>query len=292
MRRSLFAAVTVVILLVPTSALAQGEVEQDLIVLTGNAYVAPDERVDTVVVFDGSATIEGTVDDTVVIFNGPATITGSVAEDVLSFNGTVVVEDGAVIGGDLNTRLEADVAEGATVRGDIRRDVSNFFREPFSFFGKLASWLAMTVSTVVLGLLLLLLAPRGADRVADAWRTGRGPSVGWGFILLFGLPIAAGLILVTVLGIPLGVALLMALFLIYSIGYTAGMWLVGRTLVKEPASRFAAFLAGWGIFRLLALIPIVAGIAGAIATILGLGAIAVAIWRSRGVTTPAAPVPA
>jgi hypothetical protein len=52
--------------------------------------------------------------------------------------------------------------------------------------------------------------------------------------------------------------------------------------VRAPASRWAAFLAGFAIVRLLGLIPIVGGIVSTIVTVFGLGLVAVAVWRSRG----------
>jgi hypothetical protein len=74
-------------------------------------------------------------------------------------------------------------------------------------------------------------------------------------------------------------AIRQALGLIYSTGYVVGAWLLGRQLMKPPASRVLAFLAGLAILRALALVPILAGIVGAVATVFGLGALMVAAWR-------------
>jgi len=52
-------------------------------------------------------------------------------------------------------------------------------------------------------------------------------------------------------------------------------------LVRAPAAWILAFLAGWGILRLLALVPILGALVGFAATVFGLGAPAVAVWRSR-----------
>jgi hypothetical protein len=43
-----------------------------------------------------------------------------------------------------------------------------------------------------------------------------------------------------------------------------------------------AFLAGWAILRVAALIPILGGLVWFAAVVVGLGALAVAIWRARG----------
>ena len=292
--RLILLAAAAAVLMAPTPALAQDatEPDDDLVVLIGHAQVAEDETVDTVVVFDGSATISGTVRETVVLFNAPATITGSVEEDVIAFNGTVTVEDGARIGGDLVTRQPAVVAEGATIEGEIRRDIGELYRDPFPFLGRLAAWLAVSASTFLLGLLLVFLIPRGMDRVSEAWAAATGASIGWGLLLLIGLPLVCVLLFITVVGIPFGVGLMLALAMIYAIGYTVGAWVVGRRVVKPPASRLVSFLAGWAILRGLALIPFVAGLVGTIAIVVGLGAMTVAIWRSRRSEEQAAPVAA
>jgi hypothetical protein len=279
------------VLLAAGPAAAQDRAEtDDLVVLTGEATVPEGQTYDTVVIFDGPATIEGNVDHAVVAFNGPVTIAGTVAEEVIAFNGTITVQSGATVGGDLISRTDPVVEEGAVVEGEIGRDPARLFRDPFPFLGRLASWLAVSVSTLLLGVLMLGLAPRGADAVDAAWRTGVGPSIGWGLLLLIGLPILAVLAFITLVGIPFGVGLALALFLIYALGYTTGAWILGRALLKPPASRFLAFLAGLAILRAVALVPILAGIVGTIATVAGLGAIAVALWRARrGVTTAAVP---
>jgi hypothetical protein len=282
--RNVVVAMTVVgaVLLLPGIAAAQAEDGQnDLVVLTGGAEVREGETVDSVVVFDGAATIDGTVNGAVVVFNGPVTISGTVAESVVAFNGLATVRSGAEIGDDLVTRQRAVVEEGAVVRGEIRSDVGSLFREPFPFFGYLAAWLAISVSVLILGLLILLLAPRAGDAVAEAARTAIGPTIGWGLLVVIGLPLFAVLLLITLVGIPFGVGLGLALFLIYAVGYAMGAVVVGRWILKPPRSVIVAFLVGLGILRLLALIPIVAGIVGFAAAVIGLGAMAVAIWRAR-----------
>jgi hypothetical protein len=49
-----------------------------------------------------------------------------------------------------------------------------------------------------------------------------------------------------------------------------------------------AFLVGWGILRVVALVPILGGVAWFAAVVFGLGALAVAIWRTRSATRAAA----
>jgi hypothetical protein len=98
--------------------------------------------------------------------------------------------------------------------------------------------------------------------------------------------------MITVLGLPLGIALLLALLPIYAIGYTTSAFLLGRAIVKPPTSRFLAFLAGWAILRAIALIPGVGILAWFGATVFGLGALGIALWRSRRGPVTQAPLTA
>ena len=51
--------------------------------------------------------------------------------------------------------------------------------------------------------------------------------------------------------------------------------------MREPTAWILAFLAGWGILRVLALVPVLGGLVGFAAVAFGLGALLVAIWRAR-----------
>jgi cytoskeletal protein CcmA (bactofilin family) len=283
----------IAVLAAPSAAGAQERAaDEEFIVLTGTAEVPEGRTVESVVIFDGPATIDGTVAGEVLAFNGPITVSGTVTGEVVAFNGLVTVRSGAEVGGDVLSRRQPVIEEGATVRGEIRSDFQDLFQQPFPFFGYIAAWLAVSVSTLLLGLLVLWLTPRAADAISEAWRSATWPSVGWGLLLLIGLPILAVLLFVTLVGIPFAVGLGLALFLIFATGYTMAGVVVGRWVVKAPRSRFAAFLAGWAILRGLALIPFVAGIVGFVAVVIGLGAMVVAIWRARRPVAATATTPA
>jgi len=273
-----------------TPAWAQdGQADDAFVVLSGRANVPEGEEVGDLVVFHGSSTVDGTVNGSVTAFDAPVTISGRVNGDVVVFNGRVELQDGANVTGDVVSRGEPVVASGATIGGETERIQTNFNWDGFGWVGRLAWWLAVSVSTLVVGLVLLWLVGRGSRRIADAGRTGIGPSIGWGLLAFFGLPILAIVALVTIVGIPLGLGLLAALGLIYALGYSAAAWIVGRSILREPTAWILAFLAGWGILRILALIPILGGLVGFAAVVFGLGALAVVIWRAR---TPSRAAPA
>jgi hypothetical protein len=141
------------------------------------------------------------------------------------------------------------VASGATIGGTSKRLQTNTNWEGFGWVGRLGWWLAVSVSTLVVGLVLVWLVGRGAAWILEAGRTSIGPAIGWGLLVFFGLPILAILALVTLVGLPLGLGVLAALGLIYALGYGATAWIVGRRLLREPTAWVLAFLVGWGSLR-------------------------------------------
>ena len=281
------------------SAFAQdestGPAGDDQIVLTGELLVPEGETVGTAVIFNGDATIEGTVTKSVVVFNGDVEIAGTVGDDLVVFNGRVVVRSGAVVNGDIASRQRPVIEDGATVGGDLEGISGRIDLDWLQSVGRIAWWVGYSVSTLILGLVVLLFA-RGVDRpLAQAFRRRTGASFGFGAAIFFLLPLAAVLLLVVVVASPLGLFLRLALALLYTVGYVAGAHVLGRWILRPESSRFAAFLVGWGIVRGFGLIPIVGTVVWVLAAIAGLGAIVVAARGSMPVaTTPVAtpPVPA
>jgi hypothetical protein len=283
--------VSVIVLALSTPAWAQdGQDREAFVVLSGPADVPPDQQVGDLVVFQGSSTVDGTVDGSLTAFDAPVTIAGRVNGDVVVFNGRVELRSGANVAGDVVSQNAPVVAPGATIGGTIRRVQTNVRWNGFGWAGRFAFWLAVSVSTLAVGLVLLWLVGRGRARILEAGRTGIGPSIGLGLLLFFGLPILAIFALVTVVGIPLGIGVLAALGLIYAVGYGASAWILGRSILRTPTAWVVVFLLGWAILRVVALIPILGGLVWFAATVFGLGALLVAIWRTHAAARPASAV--
>jgi hypothetical protein len=261
----------------------------DQIVLTGRLVVPEGERVQTALIFNGEAVIDGEVADWLVVFNGRTEIAGTVGEDVIVFNGDVVLRAGSRVGGDVISLTDPEIEEGATVGGSVDDLATRWDYYDITFAGRFAWWLAYTVSSLVLGLVLLLLAPRLDPASIRALRDRLGATIGFGLLLLVLLPIVAVLLFVTIVGIPLGLFLLLALALVYSIGYVVGALALGRLVVKVPTSRYLAFLAGWGALRVIALVPFLGGLAWLVGTVVGLGTLWVAARAAPSEVRPMAP---
>jgi hypothetical protein len=271
----------------PAAAAQDVDDEPDnVVVLTGRAEVREGETIDNVFIADGPVIVDGTVQDALVALNGDVLVRGTAEDDVVAVDGRVVIADGGRVEGDVVSRRRPIVEGTGRLDGSWERWNPRAWTNAATVVGWLALWLAFTVSTLVLGLVLGLLAPRAAAAVDGAVRD-IGPVILWGIVLAIGLPIVAVVAIVTIVGLPLGVGLLLALGLIYGIAYTAAAWILGRR-VARGASPILAFLAGWGILRVIALVPILGGLSWVAAVIVGLGAIVVAGYRARAGTVVAA----
>jgi hypothetical protein len=247
-----------------------------------------------VIVINGNVRIAGRVTGDVVAVSAPVRINGRVEGDVVAFADRVVIGPGGRVDGDLSY---GDKSPVITVPGAVggKTEKLNFddFIAPLGVVAAwIVLWLAMSISTLLLGLALLWLAPRALEAALEIARTKTGPAIGIGLAVFFGLPAVAVLLMITLLGLPLGLALLFALLPIYAVGYTTSAFLLGRAIVKHPTSRFLAFLAGWGILRVIALVPVLGGLAWFAAAVFGLGALAIAVWRTRHGPVGAAPLTA
>jgi hypothetical protein len=279
--RTVSSAIAAVLMLLPTAGSASAAT--DHVVITGGALVAPGQTAGDVVVIDGPVTIAGHATGDVVAVSGPIRLTGRVDGDVIAVSDRALLGPRARVGGDLRYGDERPVlAPGARVAGTISQEDWADSANGWGWVSSLAWWLAVSVSTLLVGVLLVWLAPGALYAAERAVREHVGATIGWGLGIAIGAPLLAVLALITLVGIPFGIALLLAAIPVLLVAYTTSAWMVGgRVLRSRSGSPWMALLAGWGILRLLALIPVAGGLVGLVATVIGLGALTVAVWRAR-----------
>ncbi len=289
------AGIAVLLAASPAWAQTKGEADPE-VVLRGTLRVPDGTVVSDAVIFDGDAIVDGTVTGTVVAFHGDVTVSGVVDGDVVAFSGRVVLTSGATVDGRVVSVDRPDIADGATIGGGISRTPRGFGHLRGLGFGlsRVAFWIGASLSALVLGLLMLALVGRQAQSAAAAVDS-IGPAFGWGALVFFGLPIGALIVAATIVGLPLALGVLLALGLLYWIGWAVAALAVGRRLVRPPQHAALAFLAGWGILRVLALIPGIGGLVWFAAATLGLGGIVLAARRTTqpqpGAPATSVPVP-
>jgi len=285
--RSVFAVLLAALALwVAAPAWAQFELPpeepRDQIVLAGDVSVRRGQEVGEVVVLRGTVVVAGVVRGDVVVLDGRIEVTGQVSGSVVNIGGPISLGSSSHVLGDVIARGRVRAAPGAQVGGTIRQGTAFTFRSPIVALGRFAPWLAIWMSVLVLGFVLLLLAPRGADAASVAARTAPWASTGWGALTFVALPVLGALAVVSLVWLPLGLGLLLALFLLYSVGLCWSAFALGRLIWREPRGRTLAFAIGWAILAAISLIPWAGRLVWVAGSVFGLGTMLVAAWRARG----------
>jgi hypothetical protein len=253
----------------------------DQIVLSGSVFVPRGASAGEIVVLHGRAIVAGVATKDVVVVDGPIVVTGQVAGAGVALGGDVTLADSAQIGGDVLAAGDVRANPGAQVAGEIRPHVRFTLGGRLGVAARFVSWLAVSISTLLLGLALIWLVPLGADRAVEAARTAPWATIAWGAVAALFVPVLSVALLASLIALPLGLALLLALTFLAFMGYAVAVMAVGRRVVPR-GSRTLGLLAGWAILRAIGLIPVVSGITFGLAAVAGIGAVVVATWRARG----------
>ena len=226
---------------------------------------------------------------------GTARIDGLINGDINSAVDSLTIASTASIQGKLTyiSKNEANIQSGAQIRGTITHKLPDVkerlavgtHRLPsvgerlvtIGLWGKVIGFLM----TLVLGIIIILLAPRRVKAVTESIRTRPWASLGWGAIILIFTPIAALIVCITIIGLPLGlITLVLYSIAIYLTQLFAGL-LIGQLIigssrrVETKAALVGTLALGLAILRLLILIPFVGFFFGLATVLFGLGAILV-----------------
>lgn len=267
---------------------------RDQVVVSGTAVVPRGATAKTIVIVDGPVNVAGRVTGDVVAVNGDVTVTGAVDGTVTTVAKRARLLPGARVGGDLQYgEKKPRIASGATVAGDVKHRDWGDIGTGAEWALRLILWVTVTVSTLILGLALLAFAPRAAESAWVVSQERTGLACAWAAGVFFGVPIVAVIAMITVFGLPLGVALLLAYLPLTLVGYVTSCWIFGRIVARRRDwGRTRTFLVGWGAARLVALIPFAGGLLWVVASAFGLGVLLLAAWYSSHPARTARPAPA
>ena len=283
------AMLIVMLFLVPValSADAMPHSGRVLISTQGDITIPADEQADFVMVVNGTATIAGKV-NSIVVVNGTANLTGARTETVVAVNSPVNLGDGTIVLGDVMT-VDSVVqqAGGAEVVGEVKDMQASFIALGAVLAPALILlWIGFGLAVIAAGLLLAGIAGRQV-RAAEAL-ISHEPVLTFaaGIVGMVLIPLAAFVLIATLIGAALGVGILIALWpLVAFVGYlVAGIW-IGDWILQQrrPAvARERPYLAsviGLLILQALGLVPVL-GIVSSLVSLFGFGAVMLLAWRT------------
>ena len=292
MRRisSLVVLVLLAALALPTLAPAQTSNHRDdaIVVISGDVTVPRDDTVDGIVVVSGDVRLAGHVTGDVVLVSGDAVVSGKIDGSLVTFGGQARLLPKAYVAGNVHYADKRPIVAGsAIVRGNVSKENGFDSLDLLPFISVFFLWLGVGISMAVLGILLLLIAPRAAEVIEARSRERIGPLIAIGIAVAISLPVAAAIAAITLVGLPLAFVISLALLPLWAIGYCVSAWVLGRRIVKPPRHRIWSLLAGMAILRAAALVPVLGFLVGVAAAVFGLGLIAAAIGAARQSPEPA-----
>ncbi len=288
--------------LFPAIAFAEdGQSSQGLLVrVQGNVRIPAGETVGTVVVVDGNVVVEGTVRDLLLVISGDATVHGVVEGDIALVSGDLALASTARVNNVSIVRGAFNRDAGAVVSGEVTRREHVFTGGRWAALAFSAvAWGSMTVAVIVAGLVFAAAGGRQLSRTAMLLTAEVGPSLLASAVVWLAAPLVAVLLMVTVIGLPLGAGVLVFLlptawFLGYLVaGVRIGGWLVGIKGRAVPDHPYLATFVGLGLMQLVLLLPVLGALIVILAGAWGAGGLALSGWRaSRGLGAgPTVPAP-
>jgi hypothetical protein len=261
----------------------KGTVGRNVMIFGGDVNIDKDSKIGgSLTSFTGHESIDGHVKRDVLAMGGQITITGAIGGSAKIKSGELIIDSSAEVGGPIHFTgdKEPQVSSGAKLASPVHFEKlkhGDDYRTVHYYVWQVI-WAA---AFILFGLVLFAAMPNfSQDAVKSAEQYGA--SAGLGVLVLFGVPIAACIACITVVGLFIGIS---TLFLWYAslyfaqiiVGALIGQWLMGRTSDLWPL--IGRMTVGVVIVRLCTTIPHVGGWVKFAAILWGIGAISLAIYR-------------
>jgi hypothetical protein len=275
----------------------RGRFDGDMLAAGASVELGPGSTVaGDVLAAGGRVAIAGTISGGVRAAGGQIRIDGRIGGDVSLAGERIVLGPNARVAGDLTYRSGQQIRRmaGAEVAGQIERRAYERPRMPGILelvFAGVLGWIGAVVSAAALAALLIGAVPRWIAGASDTIALRPWPALGLGVLLLFGVPVAAPVLMVTVIGIPIAVLALLSYAVFAAVGIIAAALWVGQHLPRIGGrhaghigfgARFGRAVAGLVLLALVFLVPFAGGFVVLLATVFGLGATAMQAWALLG----------
>ena len=250
--------------------------------IAGNASIA-----------GGEVTVTGPVKGYLQAAGGRVTLDAPVDGDVSVGAAHLTLGPNARIGGKLRYRGEELLRNpAAQVNGGVEQAPRSGERHSMRYARRGAGWI-WTAGLVLLAAIIAGALPGASQRMAQELRAHPWRALLHGFIALVCIPAAALVLMVTIIGIPVGLLAILVYLALLLVGY-AGTAAVAARAALERFQPQAAARASWRVatamlvmlaIALAARIPFVGGFVGLVVVTTGLGLLASLVLQP----SPAAP---
>jgi cytoskeletal protein CcmA (bactofilin family) len=264
-----------------------GGVTRNVLTFTENLNLDGTGKVGgSMTVFAKTFSLDGHLGRDLLVFTEHTGISGTVAGSIRAKGDTLDISSSAQVDGPI--RFEGDRPAEVSPQAKLASPVEyhKLEHKPRYRQGHYYIWRVIwTAAFVLFGMVLVLLAPRFAtDTVRAAERYGA--PIGLGVLVFFGVPVAALIACITVVGIPLGILAMGFWFLMVNcaelvVGTVVGNWILGNaTDTWELIGRMAlGFVLVRVVYTPLEQVHVLGILVGLGIWIWGMGAISLALYR-------------
>jgi cytoskeletal protein CcmA (bactofilin family) len=273
-----------------------GDVNGDLIVLGGKVTIPSSANISgDVIITGGNVDLRGEVDGDVNGYVWRLSIAGTVHGSVDVNVNKLDVKSTANIGGDLtyHTYMKPSISNGAEIGGAVTEPPDYPWDSWFGESGVFGPLLRAMWSLLV-GAALILVTPRIASAIsANAGRIV--PSAVTGILGVVLIPILAVILLVTLIGLPIGLLILIGYFVALYLSQIAAGMAIGKFILpnrwQDGSRGYYLLTMTLGVLVVVALkmipVPWLAGIVGMMVTLWGFGAVVLLVGRAASTDRPA-----
>lgn len=262
-----------------------GKTGKNLTIMGGSVHISDSANVSgSLAGASGSLQIYSPIGKEANIAAGTLVLGSNVGKDFSVIGGDITLSSQAKVNGNVTylSRKQADISPAAVISGQVTHNLppsrlSEKKQETKTFLSNFRlSVIALNfLSSLVVGLIFIWLAPNLTRKTVDLISSRPLPSLGVGFGTLILAPIAALLMVITLIGIPLGLLVLLAYFFdIFLVKLFISIFIGERlvTLIKQRTSLYFMFFIGLIIYTLLTALPKLGFFISLLGILFGLGA--------------------
>ncbi len=271
-----------------SSVLIEGEIKEDLFLGGGNIIITKSASVGgDLILGGGNVEINGPIAGDILLGGGNVTINSKISGKVKASVDQLKLGPLAEIEGNLNytSPKEVEMDEGAKVLGEIefnKKQIrkAGLGKKSGTFSGILTlAFLLKILMSIAAGLVLIYLLRNLSEKVIRGSLTRFWKNLGLGFSALILTPIAALIILITIIGAWVSGLIMVAYFLMLLLAGTLaniafGSWLIKIVKKKESYPiNWQAVVIGVISLKIITLIPFIGWLVGLVFCLIALGAL-------------------
>jgi cytoskeletal protein CcmA (bactofilin family) len=265
--------------------LISGEIGNNVTAIAGNLQLLGSSSIGgNLVAIAGNVDLAAKIGADATVMASNLRVSSQINKNLQGYVGQMRLTSKAFVGGDLYYRTNTPpwIEPGAVIRGTVTHRptfvhelVKGTWIQKLLVGSKVLAILMNFLYTFVIGIVLIKLFPKNLEAATEVLKSHTFKAICYGIVLLVLVPLAALILLMTILGVPFALTLLAANVIgfytakVYTI-FWASNWMFGKIGFK--ANRLPGFFCGLLLYFCLTAIPVAGTMLAFISMLLGLGA--------------------